>query len=335
VNVQWHFLQGLYDTLVTPLLAQLQGMIGGVCATMQPIVLAMITLWLGVVGMDIANGTKTVQAAVKDFFIAGMVVGALQVGQYQDYISNFFLQAVPNTISTALGGGASPVAGLDLVLDNAVTAGAKAYEALPSYSLKTIPLALGILVFLGVALASVGWAFAVYMISAIINVVAIVVGPIFLALGAIPQTRRFAAGWLSLLVGGCTTQILCTAVMLLLNGAENTMLLQTVVSAAGSGSNSIAMLWSLAQCGLLLALGAAVTKKIPSIAQAIGGGVYHGSAGAHSATLGMAAAAGSAAMAGARGAVGAAGKAGSTIVQDARSAVRPAAPTGPSLSGKS
>ena len=48
------------------------------------------------------------------------------------------------------------------------------YEALPPYALKSIPLGLGVIVFMVFALASVGFAFAVYMIAAIINVAAIV-----------------------------------------------------------------------------------------------------------------------------------------------------------------
>lgn len=116
MSVQWQFLAQLYSTLITPIVAQLQAMLGGVCSTMQPVALATITLWLGFVAFDIANGTKPIQQAMRDFFIAGMVIGALQAGQYTQYVSDFFLQAVPNTVGAALGGTTSPVAGLDTVL---------------------------------------------------------------------------------------------------------------------------------------------------------------------------------------------------------------------------
>ena len=43
------------------------------------------------------------------------------------------------------------------------------------------------------------------MVAAILNVAAVVVGPVFLALAAVPLTRRFAAGWFGVLVGGCAT----------------------------------------------------------------------------------------------------------------------------------
>jgi type IV secretory pathway VirB6-like protein len=300
---------------------------------MQPIVLAMVTLWLGFVAFDIANGTKTVQQAVRDFFIAGMVIGALQTAQYTQYVSDFFLQAVPNTIGTALGGQTSPVAGLDTVLDTAISAASKVYEALPPYALKSIPLGLGVIVFMVFALASVGFAFAVYMISAIINVAAIVIGPVFLALAAIPFTRRFAAGWLGVLVGGCVTQLMALAVIQLLSGAETRMIQQTVGTAAAGTSNSLAMLWGLAQCGVLLAMCSAVVKRIPDIAREIGGGVYHGTQSAHAATFGAAAAAAGASVGAARGAAGAIGANASR--QIGAGALRVSTPVGPSLSRKS
>jgi hypothetical protein len=96
------------------------------------------------------------------------------------------------------------------------------------------------------------------------------------------------------------------------------------------------LLWGLAQCGILLALCTAVVKKIPAIAQEIAGGVYHGTAGAHSATFGLLGL-------GARAAASGAGVAGQAMTQlrAARSSTggmagggRPTAPTGPSLSGR-
>lgn len=332
--VNWTFFAGLYQGLVLPLIAQMQAMLGGVCTTMQPVALAMVLVWVCFVGFDMANGTKTMQAACREFFVAGMVLGALNTAQFTQYISDFFLQAVPNTVSAALGGNGSPVAGLDTVLDSAITAGAKCYERLPGFALKTIPLGLAIIVFEVVALASVGFAFAVYMTAAIINVAAIVVGPVFLALAAVPQTRRFASGWLGVLVGGCCTQLMALAIILLLSGFENTRIVATVTTVSQADSNSLAMLWGLAQCGLLLALCAGVVKKIPGIGQQIGGGVYHGTAGAAASTFGLAATSGAAALGAAKGAAKGATKGVAAAAKHAMAAIRSAPPTGPSLSGK-
>ena len=120
----WSLFATLYAGLITPLMAQLQAMIGTVCATMQPIALVMLTIWLAVVGADIAFGHKTLPAACKDFAVAACVIILLQAGQYTQYISNLFLTAVPHTVGAALlGGTTSPAAGLDKVLNLAWTEG--------------------------------------------------------------------------------------------------------------------------------------------------------------------------------------------------------------------
>jgi hypothetical protein len=99
------------------------------------------------------------------------------------------------------------------------------------------------------------------------------------------------------------------AVIKLLTGTEAKMLQQTVIPAA-STNNSIDLLWGLVQAAILLALCAAVIKKIPDIARAIAHGVYHGSAGLQAATFGAGAAVGTAATGGlSRGASAAVGAA--------------------------
>jgi type IV secretory pathway VirB6-like protein len=63
-----------------------------------------------------------------------------------------------------------------------------------------------------IALVSLAFTYGVYMVAAILNVAAVVVGPVFLALAAVPMTRRFAAGWFGVLVGGCCCQLMALAV---------------------------------------------------------------------------------------------------------------------------
>lgn len=298
------FFATLYSALITPLLAQLQAMIGTVCSTMQPIALVMLTIWLAFVGADIAFGHKTLPAACKDFAVAAFVIVLLQAGQYTQYISNLFLTAVPTTIGQALGGATNPASALDTVLNTAVNGACDAYKSLPPYALKSIALGMAIIVFVVIALVSLVFTYGIYMVAAILNVAAVVVGPVFLALAAVPMTRRYAAGWFGVLIGGCCCQLMALAVIQLMSGAELTMI-KALLGPPGD-TNSLALLWGLGQCGMLLSLSTLVVKKIPELSQAIAGGVYHGSAGLQAATFGAAkeitrAAAGGAAR-GARGA---------------------------------
>ena len=173
------FFATLYSALITPLLAQLQAMIGTVCSTMQPIALVMLTIWLAFVGADIAFGHKTLPAACKDFAVAACVIVLLQAGQYTQYISNLFLTAVPTTIGQALGGATNPASALDTVLNTAVNGACDAYKSLPPYALKSIALGMAIIVFVVIALVSLVFTYGIYMVAAILNVAAVVVGPCF------------------------------------------------------------------------------------------------------------------------------------------------------------
>ena len=260
----WSLFATLYTGLITPLMAQLQAMIGTVCSTMQPIALVMLTIWLAFVGADIAFGHKTLPAACKDFAVAACVIVLLQAGQYTQYISNLFLTAVPNTVGAALGGTTSPAAGLDKVLNLAWTEAAVTYKGLSDWSFKTVGLSIAVMAVLVVSIVAVTYTFLIYMTAAILNVAAVVVGPVFLALAAVPMTRRFAAGWFGVLVGGCTTQLMALAVIQLMSGAELTMM--HTLFAPGAGATTILnSLAALAQVGMLFGLGGAVTAKIPDI----------------------------------------------------------------------
>ena len=283
----WSLFATLYTGLITPLMAQLQAMIGTVCSTMQPIALVMLTVWLAFVGADIAFGHKTLPAACKDFAVAACVIALLQAGQYAQYISNLFLTAVPHTVGEALGGMTSPAAGLDKVLNLAWTEAAVTYKGLSDWSFKTVGLSIAVVAVLVVSIVAVTYTFLIYMTAAILNVAAVVVGPVFLALAVAPLTRRFAAGWLGVLVGGCTTQLMALAIIQLMSGAELTMM-HTLFAPGVASNNNFELLAALAQVGILLGLGGAVTAKIPEVARAIAGGVYHGSAGLQAATFGAA-----------------------------------------------
>src|SRR5487761_1648226 len=264
----WSLFATLYTGLITPLMDQLQAMIGTVCSTMQPIALVMLTIWLAVVGADIAFGHKTLPAACKDFAVAACVIVLLQAGQYTQYISDLFLAAVPHTVGTALGGTTSPVSGLDQVLNLAWTQAADTYNGLGNFSFKTVGLCIAVVMFFAIAVIAVAYTFLIYMVAAILNVAAVVVGPVFLALAIIPLTRRFAAGWFGVLVGGCATQLMALAIIQLMSGAELTMM-HTLFAPGAASNNNFAILAALVQVGVLLGLGGAVTAKIPELSRAI------------------------------------------------------------------
>jgi type IV secretory pathway VirB6-like protein len=178
------------------------------------------------------------------------------------------------------------------------------------------------------------------MTATIINVVAVLIGPVFLILGIAPITRRFTAGWFSVLVGGCITQVLALGVIELMATAELTMI-QGFITASGpvpGGDNSVVILWGLTESAMLLGLTVAAVKQVPEISRAIGHGVYHSSAGLQAATFGAAKQIAGAAAPGAVRGVGAAASAAAWMAgsesgaYDAGVSWRTKAPVGRSLS---
>lgn len=305
------FFASLYTALITPLLAQLQAMIGTVISTMAPIAMVMAVIVVAVSGAEVAFGQKTFSGFKRDVAIAAIVIVLATSTYYTQYISDLFLTGIPNTLGNALGATTNPASSLDRVLNTVVKATFEDYHQLP-WGLMSIPLGLGLIMILVVTVTCLLFSFGVYMTATIINVVAVLIGPVFLILGITPITRRFTAGWFSVLVGGCITQVLALGVIQLMATAELTMIQGFIAAAppAAGGDNSIVILWGLTESAMLLGLTAAAVKQVPAISRAIGHGVYHSSAGLQAATFGAGAALGKVATGGiSRGAGAAVGAA--------------------------
>jgi type IV secretion system protein VirB6 len=328
----WQFFQALFTGLVTPLLAQIQAMIGNVVDVVQPVAVVLVGLWMALVGIEVANGHKTIQAVSRDFLLAAFFLGLLQSDAiYMRYVGNLFLTVIPNGTAGAFGAQQSPAAGMDHVLNTAMGEALLTYQALP-WSLAAIPLGIGIVFFVVVALVATGFGFGIYVLAVFTVVVCVFVGPVFLGLAVAPATRKFAAGWLAVTVAGVVTQMIALAVLLLLTAAEGTSLTQTAATIT-TGDNSINMLIELGQCGVLMFLCTIVIKEIPGLARAIAGGVWQNVSAINSATFGAAAAAGGAAAGAARGVAGAVGQnAARQIGAGAARRMRPTMPVGQSLS---
>jgi hypothetical protein len=151
-------------------------------------------------------------------------------------------------------------------------------------------------------------------------------------------TRKYAAGWVNVLIAGCVCQLLGLAIIRLMSGAELAMI-KTLLAASppDRSAGSLDLIWGLGECGMLLALTTLVVKKIPEFSQAIAGGVYHSSAGLQAATFGAAkaitgAAAGGASSAARGAASGATWLAGGSPGDSSGAPWRRTTPVGRSLS---
>lgn len=340
--------QTIFDTVMTPVITAMQAMLGPMSAAMQPVAQIGVGIWLCFAVWDLASGAKNLAVIGKEAFRVVMFYSLVWVGPYTQYVSNLFMQFIPNTISAALGGNGTPMAMLDALCMQAFTQASTVYEALPSYSLKAAILSIGVIAFVISALLCVAFIFITLSVATLTTVLALVVGPVFMTAATMPWTRKFASGWLAVLVGGLVIQLLGLGLIRLLINSSAVMMAQLTTTAQASNSNSIMMLVGLAEIGALLWLFKKVMEQVPSLAQTIGGGVYHGtnaaftaiSAGSTAGAILLGAAAGGAggAVQGARTtgtARGAAMGAASGAGRSAARGFRYAAPAGRSLSRRS
>lgn len=275
--MDFHLFQTLYDGLLTPVITQMTAMVGPVSTAMQPVALVGVSIWVLLATWDLQSRSKTLVMIGRQAFQVVMLYSMVWAAAYAQYVSDFFLHALPDTLSAALGGNGPPMALLDQLCRQAFSDASQVYEAIPAYSFKGAILSIGVILFVVTTLCCIAFVFAVTATSAVIMVLTLVVGPVFMAAATLPWTHRFASGWLSVLVGGTVTQLLGLALIRLMAGAVATLMNDFAVTAQKTDSNSIYMLVGLAQIGALLWLFKQAMMKVPELAQVIGGGVYHGS----------------------------------------------------------
>lgn len=187
-------------------------------------------------------------------------------------------QQLPTDIGNALVGsvGGAQVSGgslFDSVWNKAYAAGLVAYNAIPDTWLG-VGLCVAVVVYWGVAIATVAVAFLVYVISHVLTALVIAIGPLFIAAAIFPVSRFLFNGWLSALASAILAQVLVLVMLSLMFNIETTEL-GKVTAQQGAGANVAGMLQTLLGVGALLLICALLTKQIPSIAMGIAGGVYH------------------------------------------------------------
>lgn len=324
------FFQSIFASVILPLSTALESGIGPLVEAARPLALALAVLWVATEGVKLAYGAASVNGSIGEWLKTVGFIGLLaSTAIYMQFISNLFLHVIPDGFTSMIGAGASPAAGLDHILNSALSRAIDTYNSIGWLSMGAIPLGIGIIVFMAIAVAAVGFTFFCYIISVITVVTAIYIGPIFVALAALPATRKYAAGWLSVVVGAVVAQCLSLAILMLLSAAEGTALATDAASYATTG-NGLIMFMGLLRLGLLLVLCAAIILRTPAMAYAIAGGVYSSTSTAAAATFGAAASAG-------KGLLSVAGNTAAAVGANAgkqigAGAIRRAAPVGKSLS---
>lgn len=330
VDVNWTLFTNTFQSIDTPLVDAVTATIGALTGYLAPIMVPMLTVYLIIFGIQSAMGRVPLSAFLSVALRAAVVVYIIaNAANFNQWVGNVFLQAIPNDIGNAVNGalgGGAPINGgqqFDTVWNDAYTAGLVVWKALPSLSLKGIMMCGVVVLFWATALASVALGFLMFLASRVLMALLIAIGPIFIACALFGASRQFFNGWLSACVSTVVAQLLIVTLMSLMIRVETTELGR--IAAAPVGGNVVGQAGALMGVSALLFICALLAKQIPNVAVGIAGGAYH-NLNTYTHAAGGAA---SAAASGARSAGGAAMSAGTANFRSSA----PTTPTGKSLGG--
>lgn len=291
--VDLHLYAGLYDDIVLPIIDTIRGRIGNVVDGVRPILLFAIVGWMALIGFDLAQKQKSMRQLLLEGFQVALCVAALASGAtYMLWVGDMFLTGIVKTFSLALGG-KTPMDALDHIQNLSASAGYRALEALPNYSFKSIFVGLVILAYIAITFICSGYSFLIFVASVGITAVCVFIGPIAIACAAFRWTRKFANGWLGVMVAGVVTQILCVGIMVMVSDVEAKVILPFALKIAAdmkAGTDHIGeMFHGICQSACVLALCTYLVYHTKAIAYGIAHGVHHHVGLLEAATFGMAA----------------------------------------------
>jgi type IV secretion system protein VirB6 len=285
----WTIFTDIYNLVDTPLEGAINSIISALTGYVSGPLKYFIIFWLAGSAIVVAINpsgfplNRLAGQLIRAALAMSLVASAANYNQWIGQVA----QQLPTDIGNALVGtvGGTAVTGgslFDGVWNKAWTAGLTVYRGLPD-SWRGLGLAIGVLVFWLVAVATVAVAFLVYVVSHVLTALVIAIGPLFAAAAVFPMSRFLFSGWLSALASSILAQVLVVTLLSLMMNVETTELAK-VVAAQSGGANGPGQMQTLLGVAALLLICALLIKQIPSIAVGIAGGIYHAT-GVYAASL--------------------------------------------------
>jgi type IV secretion system protein VirB6 len=262
----WTTFQDLYQQINTPIQTKATAIAGSFLSGIQGPLKAALAIYVAWIGYSILVGwireplTGTAWRLAK----AGAIVFFLSAANYNQYILNFFLHDLPNSIASAISGQAGTVGaqGLDHIWDNTFTAGLSVWKSLGTFD---FGLELLVVVYWVVAAISLGFGFLVWVMSYFLLALYVAVGPAFVPMYLFSGTRGWAERWLGATLSMVLLQVFVTVVLVVLLAAEGTLL--AGVTAAGNAAPAASALPFDPMSGLSLPASGPITTSANAIGQ--------------------------------------------------------------------
>jgi len=327
--MDWTLFSDFAKQLDVPFLQAVNGATDSLLGAVRPAFAAAAVLYVAMQGYMIVTG-RTVEP-MRDVWYKLVKVAAvafiLGAAAYHQYVSDFFLNGIPNDINSAITGSAGSVtaASFDHVWNKAFGGGIAVWQHLSWHDFGLEGL---IVLYWIVGAFSVGVAFVVWLISHILLGLFVAVGPLVLPMFMFPAVRGIFDRWISSLLSCIFLQVFITVLLVVLIATENALLDRIAMDRTGNPMAEIEMILCTV---VMFGMAAYLVFELPGAATALAGGVHFHTHAISRATYGRAGrAAGNVAGAGARAITGAPARARAALASSSGSPMRP--PPGPSMS---
>lgn len=281
--MNWTIFASLSGIITPPLITTAGSVAGQFLSAVGQLLSYALTIYVAVAFYSMFTGhmAEPVRDVIVRIAKGAIIVGFLQSATYSQYVTNLFLNGLPNDISNALGGGQVSAGAFDHVWNMAFKGGLLTWK---DTSMWDFGLQVLILLYWAAAAVAVGLGWAIWQSAQILLALAVAVGPVFIAMMLFSATRAAFERWIGFLLSMLVLQAMVIILLIVIVKAEN----QIIAGVQASGGNVIAEAEGLFAPIILFLIAALLLWQMPSAATALAGGMHFHAYALHAATLGRA-----------------------------------------------
>lgn len=282
-SISFALFQALYNAFFTPFQNGATSVMSSLISPMAGMLTLgatlMFGLWAVAVAMNSEDVGNVLGRALTRVLLPFAVVGFLlsSTGTYQQYVTGWVMKIPDDIIQITTGsvGGQVINSGspFDAIANTAFAAGAKVFGVIP-VSLKGVVLAIIVIIYWLAAGASIGVAFALFLVSKALMYLLAALSPIFVFCGAFQPARFLTKGFVSAAAGNIVAQIIVAVILGIALTVEKAVL--TPILAGVDTTNIIGLLMALVEAGVALFICAILAWNAPRVSIGIAGGVFDG-----------------------------------------------------------
>lgn len=273
-DVAFEIFAYIVSQVETPLISAVSEVFGAFLSYVAAPLKVALVLYVALTGLLIARGETSEPGSLiigRIIKFAAVVFLLTSSGAYQQWVYDFFFQALPNSLANALTSSGSVAAvsanSFDQVWIKAWRAGLETWRA-SGYT--EIGKQFCVILFWLAGILSTVFCFAIWLISRVILALYIAVGPLLVGLVLFPATRGIFERWIGSLISCVILQVMTIVLLYIVLAVE-----QRVVGTIGtlSSADSMTMIQVLLAGIIFFGVAAFVAIQLPGVAASLSGGL--------------------------------------------------------------